>query len=106
VLAHTRAHDAVLRIGGDEYILIFPDVIDMATLDMMAVRLICELEKPIISGVHSCQISESVGITLASDYTAPAARHLLVDEDAALYAAKRAGSAQHNFFSQLRPKLT
>jgi hypothetical protein len=29
-----------LRISGDDFILIFQDVIDMATLDMMAVRLI------------------------------------------------------------------
>jgi diguanylate cyclase (GGDEF)-like protein len=106
MLAHTRAHGAVLRIGGDEFILLFPDVIDMATLDMMAVRLIRELEKPIISGGHSCQILGSVGITLASDYTAPAARKLLADADAALYAAKRAGGAQHKVFSQRRPKLT
>jgi diguanylate cyclase (GGDEF)-like protein len=106
MLAHTRAHDAVLRIGGDDFILIFSDVIDMATLDMMTVRLIRELEKPIISGGHSCQILGSVGITLASDYTAPAARKLLADADAALYAAKRAGGAQHKGFSQRRAKLT
>ena len=73
---------------------------------MMAVRLIHELEKPNISGGHSCQILRSVEITLASDYPALVTRKLFVDADAALYAAERDGGAQHKLFSRLRPKLT
>ena len=101
MLAQTRKEDAVLRVGGDEFILIFPGVTDLATLDAMAYRLIRALEKPIESDGRMCQISGSVGITLATDYAIPAAPQLLADADKALYAAKNAGGAQHRFFSKL-----
>jgi len=91
MLAQTRKEDAVLRVGGDEFILIFPGVTDLATLDAMAYRLIRALEKPIESDGRMCQISGSVGITLATDYAIPAAPQLLADADKALYAAKNAG---------------
>ena len=101
MLAQTRKEDAVLRVGGDEFILIFPGVTDLETLDAMAYRLIRALEKPIESDGRMCQISGSVGITLATDYAIPAAPQLLADVDKALYAAKNAGGAQHRFFSKL-----
>ena len=44
MLAQTRKEDAVLRIGGDEFILIFPGVTDLETLDVMAYRLTLALE--------------------------------------------------------------
>ncbi len=101
MLAQTRKEDAVLRVGGDELILIFPSVTDLETLDAMADRLIRALAKPIESDGRICKISGSVGITLATDYAVPAASQLLADADTALYAAKNAGGAQHRFFSKL-----
>ena len=101
MLAQTRKDDAVLRVGGDEFIIIFPGVTDLETLDAMADRLIRALEKPIESDGRMCKISGSVGITLATDYAVPAASQLLADADTALYAAKNAGGAQHRFFSKL-----
>ena len=101
MLAQTRKEYAVLRVGGDEFILIFLGVTDLETLDAMAYRLIRALEKPIESDGRMCQISGSVGITLATDYAIPAAPQLLADADKALYAAKNAGGAQHRFFSKL-----
>lgn len=101
MLAQTRKEDAVLRVGGDEFILIFPGVTDLETLDAMADRLIRALEKLIESDGRMCKISGSVGITLATDYAVPAASQLLADADTALYAAKNAGGAQHRFFSKL-----
>ena len=91
----------MLRVGGDEFIFIFPGVTDLETLDAMADRLIRALEKPIESDGRMCKISGSVGITLATDYAVPAASQLLADADTALYAAKNAGGAQHRFFSKL-----
>ena len=68
MLAQTRKEDAVLRVGGDDSILMFPGVTDLETLDAMADRLIRALEKPIESDGRMCKISGSVGITLATDY--------------------------------------
>lgn len=101
MLAQTRKEDAVLRVGGDDFILILPGVTDLETLDAMADRLIRALEKLIESDGRMCKISGSVGITLATDYAVPAASQLLADADTALYAAKNAGGAQHRFFSKL-----
>ena len=101
MLAQTRKEDAVLRVGGDDFILILPGVTDLETLDAMADRLIRALEKLIESDGRMCKISGSVGITVATDYAVPAASQLLADADTALYAAKNAGGAQHRFFSKL-----
>jgi GGDEF domain-containing protein len=51
-----------LRISGDEFILIFPDVIDMATLDMMAVRLIREVENPSLVVVIAVRFRDRSGL--------------------------------------------
>ena len=99
MVAQTRKEDAVLRVGGDEFIIIFQGFTDLETLDAMADRLIRALEKPIESDGQICKNSGSVGITVATDYAVPAASQLLAD--AALYAAKNAGGAQHRFFSKL-----
>ena len=101
MLAQTRKEDAVLRVGGDDFIIIFQGVTDLETLDAMADRLIRALEKPIESDGRMCKISGSVGITLATDYAVPAASQLLADADTALYAATNAGGAQHRVFSKL-----
>ena len=103
MLAQTRKEDAVLRVGGDEFILIFPGVTDLETLDAMAYRLIRALEKPIESDGRMCQVLGSVGITLATDYVILAAPQLLADSDKALYAAKMRVVPSIGFFPNYKP---
>lgn len=87
----TRKVDTVARVGGDEFILIFHDMLDPDQLVQVAQRIIERLEKPIPFQGQRCKISGSAGFTISSFYDQPDAARLLADSDAALYAAKHAG---------------
>ncbi|KUP92053.1 GGDEF domain-containing protein [Tritonibacter horizontis] len=95
----TRKSDTVARVGGDEFVLIFEGLMDRDRLNELANRLISRLEEPIMYGAETCKISASVGTSLSSSMLAPDAAQLLHQADVALYAAKRAGRAQHMFYA-------
>jgi diguanylate cyclase (GGDEF)-like protein len=99
MIEETRDADVVARVGGDEFVLLFPGLIDHDTLTKVANRLINRLEEPIIFDARDCRISASAGTVLSNDYDAPTADQLLADADVALYASKHAGRACHKFYS-------
>ncbi|MEP2030985.1 MAG: diguanylate cyclase [Paracoccaceae bacterium] len=94
----TRDVDTISRVGGDEFVLIFPGLTDHATLERVALRVISLLEEPIPFEGAMCKISASIGTVLSSDYDDPTAEQLFADADVALYASKHAGRACHRFY--------
>ncbi|OED47042.1 diguanylate cyclase domain-containing protein [Leisingera sp. S232] len=96
----TRQSDTVARVGGDEFVMILEGVMDTGRLETIANRLIQRLEEPIPFGGQICRISASAGTTLSSWEKDPDAQKLLNQADLALYAAKRAGRAQHCFYRE------
>ena len=95
----TRKSDTVARIGGDEFVLVFEGLMDRNRLNDLACRLIARLEEPIMYGADECRISASAGTTLSTDVVQPLPATLLYQADIALYASKRAGKAQHMFYT-------
>ena len=87
----TRHEDTVARVGGDEFVLVFPEMTDVATLDAVARRIIEELSQPIEFDGQKCQISASVGIVTSTLYDDPTPAMLQADADEAMYESKRAG---------------
>ncbi len=96
----TRQSDTVARVGGDEFVMILEGVLDTGRLAAIAKRLIQRLEEPVAFGGQSCRISASAGTTLSNWQKVPDAQELLNQADLALYAAKRAGRAQHCFYRE------
>lgn len=96
----TRQSDTVARVGGDEFVMILEGVLDQDRLAAIAKRLIARLEEPVAYGGHLCRISASAGTTLSTWMEKPDPAELLNQADLALYAAKRAGRAQHCFYRQ------
>jgi len=101
----TRAEDTVARVGGDEFVILFDRLDDRIRLDDVARRLIGRLEQPIPWHGTQLRISASAGTTLSRAYEVPEAAQLLADADTALYAAKRAGRAQHMFFDPVMARM-
>ncbi len=105
MVAVTRAEDTVARVGGDEFVILFDRLDDRTRLDDVARRLIGRLEQPILWQGRKLQISASAGTALSRAYAVPDAERLLADADTALYAAKRAGRAQHMFFDPAMARM-
>ena len=89
--AETRSEDVVARVGGDEFVAVFPDLAEPRRLEVIASRIIEKLSAPIPFDGRDCQISASVGITTSVAYPQPEIARMQHDADEALYASKRAG---------------
>jgi diguanylate cyclase (GGDEF)-like protein len=90
----TRHEDTAARVGGDEFVLVFPGMTDVAMLDSIARRIIEELSQPIAFDGRKCRISASIGIVTSALYDDPTPDVMQADADEALYEAKRAGRAR------------
>lgn len=94
----TRAQDTLARAGGDEFVLVLPDLIDLAALKDLTTRLIARLEVPIAYEGHTCRISGSAGITVSEGGGARPLEKLLEQADLALYASKNGGRGRATIF--------
>ena len=99
LVAETRNEDTVARVGGDEFVLLFNRLTDVAKLDDIALRIIARLEEPIPFNDEVCRISGSVGTVICDKGGIADAEQLLADADVALYASKHKGRACHTIYS-------
>lgn len=91
LLDETRKGDLVARVGGDEFVIIFPGLSDPDALTRIADRMVERLLTPIDFEGRPCRISASIGIALSTDHDRPDPDRILQDADEALYASKHAG---------------
>ena len=85
-----RACDTVARMGGDEFVIVLPDLPSrQAALDI-AEKLIEHLSTPMKIDGHALPVSPSIGVCLFPD-DGDDADLLLMNADTAMYVAKEAG---------------
>lgn len=97
LVEETRADDTVVRVGGDEFVLLLHRLTDPGRLAKVARRILKRLALPILYREIPCGVSGSIGITVSDDYTTPDPGQMLIDADMALYESKNAGRAQFTF---------
>jgi diguanylate cyclase (GGDEF)-like protein len=95
--AEIRGQDTVARVGGDEFVAVFPDLTHPPQLEQIARRMIHVLTQPIPFQDHFCRISASIGITTSAIYAYPDIVKMQQHADEALYASKHAGRGQVRF---------
>jgi diguanylate cyclase (GGDEF)-like protein len=85
------------RLGGDEFIVLLPNIRSAEDAAAVASRLIGDLQAPMQLALHSLVITPSVGISLYPSDGVDADT-LLRNADLAMYCAKRKGPGMHAFF--------
>jgi diguanylate cyclase (GGDEF)-like protein/PAS domain S-box-containing protein len=91
-----RESDTVTRLGGDEFLLVEPDVESDAQVATMAGRILDAVRQPFQLGNETLSPTFSMGIALFPRHgTTPEA--LIASSDRALYAAKARGKNRYAF---------
>lgn len=93
----TRKIDLVARQGGDEFILILPDIYVRKDIETLCQRIASEISRPFIVNGNEVYISVSMGIALAPQ-DAMNASDLIRLSDIALYKAKNTGRNNWVFY--------
>lgn len=88
-----RRGDHAIRHGGDEFVLILPEVHDLGEVATVGERAVASISRPMLIDGETLQVGVSVGANLTRDPNADV-EELIRDADAALYAAKRSGKSQ------------
>jgi diguanylate cyclase (GGDEF)-like protein len=99
MVEETRDTDVVVRVGGDEFTVILPDVRNEEVLRRVGRRIIDRLEIPLLFDGQECRISASIGTVWIQSGDRPSMETLLADADMALYASKNAGRARQTFYT-------
>ncbi len=87
------------RLGGDEFLVILPDLDDRGQLGELADKIIQILSQPYPIEEKRAIIGTSVGIAIAP-YDGVEREELVRSTDLALYAAKNGGRGQFRFYSE------
>ncbi len=96
--ATVAAQDVVIRMGGDEFVIIAGLLPDVAAVDALAQRLQTAIRAPLSLETMPHEVSASLGVALFPNDGLDM-ESLLKHADIALYQAKAAGRRCHRLFS-------
>jgi diguanylate cyclase (GGDEF)-like protein/PAS domain S-box-containing protein len=92
-----RKSDTVARMGGDEFLLLFPEVSEAEDSDKIASKVMKAFRAPFVFGDHELHITTSVGVAIYP-CDAEDADTLLRNADIAMYRAKARGRNNYQHY--------
>ena len=95
--ACVRKSDTVSRQGGDEFVILLPEVTHAADVAISAAKIIAELKKAHTIGEHRLRVTGSIGLCTCPD-NGEDAETLIKNADTAMYHAKQGGRDNYQFF--------
>jgi diguanylate cyclase (GGDEF)-like protein/PAS domain S-box-containing protein len=100
--ASVRKSDTVSRQGGDEFLIMLPEVTHAADAGTSAAKIITELKKTHSIDEHHLRVTVSIGISTYPE-NGEDAEALIKNADTAMYHAKQYGRDNYQFF---RPDMS
>jgi diguanylate cyclase (GGDEF)-like protein/PAS domain S-box-containing protein len=94
-----RSSDTVARVGGDEFVVVMPDIMSLADIEQCGLNLVQRIAPAIAIEGHEVHVTASVGACVYPDFAGDA-KHLLKRADAAMHAAKEDGRNQCRIFTE------
>ena len=94
----TASHDVVVRMGGDEFVIVATLLPDALVVDSIAERVRDALAVPLDLGGVTLTVAPSIGISVYPE-DGTDAEQLLKHADIALYNAKERGRGNHQFYT-------
>lgn len=97
--ATLRPQDSAARLGGDEFAVLVENIVTAYDLEIVAARILREMERPFDVFGHMVNAGASVGAVMAGpDHTT--SDLLLRDADFAMYRAKQAGGGRCEIYDK------
>jgi len=94
-----RVVDTTCRIGGDEFVVVLPEIKRAADAAGVAAKIIETVAQPYAVEEREIHITPSIGISVFPD-DGRDAESLIRNADAAMYHAKETGRANYQFFTE------
>jgi diguanylate cyclase (GGDEF)-like protein/PAS domain S-box-containing protein len=99
LLGCVRSSDTVSRQGGDEFVILLPELLRGQDAAIRAEKILAALSAPYEIDAHSVHVSASLGIVIFPD-DGKDAETLLKNADFAMYHAKDCGRSNYQFFRE------
>ncbi len=93
-----RKSDTISRQGGDEFVILLPEVAHAADAAVSAGKIIAEIKKTHVIGEQRLCITASIGVSTYPD-NGEDAETLIKNADTAMYHAKQSGRDNFQFFT-------
>lgn len=95
-----RKSDTVARFGGDEFVLIFPDMEVIEEAIQVVQKIIDRFNKPFLIDTHQLVVTTSIGIAVYPN-DGMDEEILMKNADIAMYQAKQAGRARYQLYKEV-----
>ena len=95
-----RKSDTVARFGGDEFVLIFPNMEVIEEAIQVVQKIIDRFHKPFLIDTHQLVVTTSIGIAVYPN-DGMDEEILMKNADIAMYQAKQAGRARYQFYKEV-----
>jgi diguanylate cyclase (GGDEF)-like protein/PAS domain S-box-containing protein len=92
-----RKNDTISRIGGDEFIIVIEDILEIKDIESIAKKILNDFEEPIKMEEYLFEVTISIGISVFPNNGLDV-EDLIKHADTAMYSAKNGGKNQFQFY--------